>query len=303
MSQTQAKSTLPTHWLLANQRSLPLNPPALMAILNLTPDSFADAARPGGRLTSTSTALTAAAAALAAGAQILDLGAESTRPGAQPVSPSDQLSRLTPVIRAIRAEHPSAILSIDTTSARVAEECLSLGADAINDVSAGLDDPAMLQTVAQHRAGYIAMHRLTAPQHDQYSDRYTSAPITTDITQTVIQFLKDRVNACVASGIALDSIVVDPGLGFGKTVEQNLELLRNTPTIMQATGRPVLSALSRKSFVGRIALGRDSTPEERLPGTLALSTLHLSLGASMLRVHDVAEHAQVIKAATSATPH
>jgi dihydropteroate synthase len=281
-------------WHIAWHKSLDLATPRVIAILNLTPDSFADA----GRLLTPEVALAAADRAIAAGAAMLDIGGESTRPGAQRIDAREQLARVIPAIRAIRARHPDIAISIDTTLASVAREALDAGADAVNDVSAGLEDDDMLPLVAQSGAGMILMHRLLPPGADSYSDRYASVP-TYDaggVVDHVVRFLTGRANAAICAGVRAESIVLDPGLGFGKSVEQNIELIREAPAL-RALGFPVLSALSKKSFVGRVGLARDSAPSERLAPTLAMSVLHFQAGARLFRVHDVAEHVEALRVA------
>lgn len=271
-------------------RALTLDRPRVMAILNLTPDSFYD----GGSLPTIDTALAAATHAVNAGADLLDVGGESTRPGAQRINVEDQIARVIPAIRAIRGRLNIPI-SIDTTLSAVASAAIDAGADIINDVSAGTEDPAMLPLAARTRAGLILMHRLAPPGSDSYSDRYTAPPTYTDVVLEVRTFLEARAAAAIAAGTPRESIVLDPGLGFGKTVEQNLDLIRRTPELA-ATGFPVLSALSRKSFVGRAAGLAESTPAQRLAPTLALSLAHRAAGAAIFRVHDAPEHIQAFRA-------
>lgn len=281
-------------WQLRPGRSIPLDRPALLAILNVTPDSFAD----GGLHASVPDALAAARRFVDQDADVIDIGGESTRPGAAAVGEEEQRRRVIPVIRAIRAAGgalASIPLTIDTTRAAVAARALDAGADAVNDVSAGLDDPGMLPLAASRSCGMILMHRLARPSQDRYSDQYDAPPPYADVVEDVARFLDERARAAVAAGVPPGGIIIDPGLGFGKSVEQNLALIDGTPRLA-ALGYPVLSALSRKSFVGRVSLGRDSTPDERLPGTLALSLRHVRAGASLLRVHDVAAHAAALAA-------
>ncbi len=188
-------------------------------------------------------------------------------------------------------------ITVDTTLAPVARAALDAGADAINDVAAATEDDAMLALAADRACALILMHRLAPPAADRFSDAYDAPPAYPGgVVETVRGFLDARVRAAVRAGVPRSGIVIDPGLGFGKTVGQNLELIRRTGDLAPL-GRPVLSALSRKSFVGRVGLGRDSTPAERLPATLALSVLHLQAGARLFRVHDVAEHRQALDAA------
>ncbi len=293
-----APHNAPAHvWRIRHSHDFALDAPRILAILNITSDSFANTPTQTNSLMDPSAARDAALRAIADGADALDLGAESTRPGAAPVSESEELRRVIPAIRAIRADPAAAHtpITIDTTKTPVARAALDAGADAINDISAGTHDPAMLPLAAQRACGIILMHRLTAPQHDLYSDAYSVAPITSDILATVRAFLASRAAAALAAGIAREAIVLDPGLGFGKTVEQNLALIRRTSDLA-SLGYPILSALSRKSFVGRAGLGRDSTPDERLPATLALSAAHYFSGARLFRVHDAAPHKQALSA-------
>jgi dihydropteroate synthase len=280
-------------WTLSHGRSLDLAFPRLMAIVNVTPDSFSD----GGRFASVEAAVDACVGFVASGAAMLDIGGESTRPGAERVAPVEQVERVVPVIEAIRrdARFDSIPISVDTTMASVAQAALRAGADAVNDVSGLADDgPAMLDLLASSDCGYILMHRLRPPSADSYSDRYADAPRYSDVVREVRAALMAGLERLDLHGVARERVVLDPGLGFGKTVEQNLELIRRSDEIRRL-GLPVLSGLSRKSFVGRVALGRDSDPAERLPGTLELSAEHVRTGATLLRVHDVGEHANLLR--------
>ncbi|MBU6412218.1 MAG: dihydropteroate synthase [Planctomycetes bacterium] len=286
--------------------SLTLDQARIIAIINLTPDSFYDGGSAGDSASDSGPALHAAARAVADGAHILDLGAESTRPGASSVDESTQLARLLPVIRAIRASRDTALsnipISIDTTRAAVARAAIDAGADIINDVSAGTDDAQMLSVMAASQPGVILMHRLVKPAQDRFSDQYAQPPQYQDVVAEVGDYLRQRVRAALDAGVRADSILIDPGLGFGKSVEDNLALIRGTSRLLDIARQaaPVaglLSALSRKSFVGRVSLGRDSQPSERLPGTLALSLQHLSRGARIFRVHDVKAHVAILQPA------
>ena len=284
-------------WRLARGTLLDCSSPLLVGIVNVTPDSFAD----GGRHLDPSHARDAALAMVAAGAGMLDLGAESTRPGAARIDGPTQVARLLPVIRAIRVAAPAIPLSVDTTLAKVARMAIDEGVSAVNDVSGGSEDAGMAPLVAATGAGMIVMHRLTTPEKDSYSDRYERPPAYADVESDVTRaFATHLLPALARAGVAPEQIVVDPGLGFGKSVEDNLRLIDAASRMSAALGRPVMSALSRKSFVGRVSLGRDSTPAERLEGTLALSVLHLLRGARIFRVHDVEPHARAIRAAWAA---
>ncbi len=295
-------------WRLSPTAALSLDRPRILAIVNTTPDSF----YAGSRVMDPGAAAEIAARVVEEGADALDLGAESTRPGAVRVTAEEQTARLLPVLRAIRGQSGpvgSIPITIDTTIAAVARACFDVGADAVNDVAAGLEDPELLPTVARLGRGVILMHRLTTPERDRYSDQYAAAPAYDDVVAAVRGFLHQRAETAIAAGVDAAGIVLDPGLGFGKSVEQNLALLHATDALAggdTAGGRgrsrayPVLSALSRKSFVGRVSLGRDSTPDERLEGTLGLSALHYCRGARLFRVHDVAAHRRALDAVHAA---
>lgn len=281
------------------RRILPLSRPLVMAILNLTPDSFSD----GGSYPTVGAAVARAAAAAAEGAEILDLGGESTRPGADPVDAAEQGRRILPVLRAIRADRAfdRVVITVDTTLAAVAEAALDAGADGVNDVSAGEDDPAMLPLVAARGAGLVLMHRLRRPAADSYSDRYVEAPVYPGgVVAGVRRFLEDRCRAAAAAGMAPGAVAVDPGLGFGKTVEQNLELIA-AGTAAAPAGYPLVSGISRKSFTARAAgLPPETPPRDRAAASVGLSVAHLAAGARIFRVHDVAMHAAALRAAWAA---
>jgi dihydropteroate synthase len=223
------------------------------------------------------------------GADILDLGAESTRPGSAPVEPAEELNRLLPVLRAIRKAHPEIPISVDTRKAAVASEALDAGADLINDISAGLHDPAMLPLLGARRAPVILMHMRGTPETMQ------DAPSYRDPVAEVAGELAERVSAAKAAGLGPGSIVVDPGIGFGKRPGDNLALLAGIPTLC-ALGAPVMVGVSRKSLVGYLT---GAPAEARLPGTLALHAVALLAGARIFRVHDVAEHRQALTCAAA----
>lgn len=284
--------TDPSIWNLSNERAVRLDRPFLVGVLNITPDSFSD----GGEHNTPDRAVRRARAMRDLGADALDIGGESTRPGARRVGAADQIERVVPVIRAIRDAGISLPITIDTTLAEVARAALEAGADAINDVSAGSEDSGVLTLAASCGCGLVLMHRERPPDRDQYSDRYRTPPVQGSMTGRVVDALRAAMNRATDRGVDPGRIVLDPGLGFGKDVAQNLELMRTTGDLV-ALGRPVMSALSRKSFVGRISLGRDSDPGERLMGTLACSVLHLSFGARLFRVHDVGAHREALDAA------
>lgn len=265
-----------------------------MAILNLTPDSFYD----GGRLMSPAVVVETASRAVQDGSDLLDLGGESTRPGAERVSMEEQIRRVVPAVEAIRRAGIDTPISVDTTRAVVAEAALGAGADIINDVAAGTEDDGMLRLAAERGCGLILMHRLRPPDADSYSDKYEMPPEYESVVEAVRAFLSQRLEAAASAGVEPGAVLLDPGLGFGKTVKQNVELIRQTPRLL-TLGRPVLSAASRKSFVGRVSLGRDSAPSERLAGSLAATEAHYHAGARVFRVHDTAEQAALLRALTS----
>jgi dihydropteroate synthase len=277
-------------WRLGN-REIALTRPVLMGIVNVTPDSFAD----GGQFGDADAAVQGGLQLVKDGASILDVGGESTRPGAQAVPADEQIRRVVPVIRGIRAADAKVAITVDTTRGEVAMAAMDAGADGINDVSAGTDDPHMLTLAGRGGAGVVLMHRVRRPSEDQYSDQYVTAPLEGDVVEVVGHWLRERMNAALEAGVPADRMVIDPGLGFGKTVEQNLALIAGTRELLEIA--PVLSALSRKSFVGRVSLERESVPAERLEGTIGLSVLHLMCGARLFRVHDVAQVGAGLRAA------
>ena len=288
-----------TRWQLAAGRSLTLDRPRVMAVVNVTPDSFFA----GSRADSIDAAVAMASQAVREGAHMLDIGGESTRPGAARVDETEQIGRVVPVIQAIRAHKVSALaaipISIDTTLPAVARAAIDAGADAINDVSGATEcGETMLAVAAATGVGLILMHRLLPPEQDSFSDRYEHEPEYADIVAEVRSVLLSRAAAAERAGVARGSIMLDPGLGFGKSVEQNLELVRRSGELLSG-GYPLLSATSRKSFVGRVSLPgvEQSSPEERLPGSLAFSVLHLASGARVFRVHDAGPQRAALDAA------
>ena len=244
-----------------------------MGILNVTPDSFSD----GGNFSDPSAAVDRALEMVAQGADIIDIGGESTRPGAMPISAAEEIGRTVSVIEKIRAQTP-VLISIDTMKAEVALRALEAGADIINDVSAFAADEGMVGVAEQTQAGVILMHKKGSSQTMQDYPNYGN------VVPEVGNYLKTRVEFAVAHGVARDRIVVDPGIGFGKTVEHNLELLRGLPELA-TYGSPVLVGASRKNFIGQI-LGRDN-PAERGAGSLGVAAWAAMQGVHILRVHDV----------------
>ena len=256
-----------------------------MGVVNVTPDSFSD----GGQFLEADAAVEHGLRLTAEGADILDIGGESTRPGADPVGEDEELARVVPVIERL-ARSGQARLSIDTTKVGVARAALDAGASLVNDVSALRFDPGMAALVAETGAGCCLMHMLGEPRTMQEDPRYD------DVVSEVKAFLEERLAFAVAEGIDEERVWLDPGIGFGKTVEHNLELLRRLDEIV-AIGRPVVVGTSRKSFLGRLVGGR--AEGERLPGTIATNVLALERGASVFRVHDVAQNADALAVAAA----
>jgi dihydropteroate synthase len=244
----------------------------LMGVINVTPDSFSD----GGLFIDPQVAVSHGLRLVREGAAILDVGGESTRPGAQPVPADQELGRVLPVIEGLASAGTGAQISVDTSKAVVARAALAAGATMVNDVTA-LADPEMAAVVADSGAGCCLMHMLGDPRTMQIDPHYE------DVTNEVKAFLAERLEHAVARGIARDRILLDPGIGFGKTLEHNLELLARLDELVDL-GRPVVVGTSRKSFLGRLT-GRGV--EDRLAGTIATCVLAFDRGASVFRVHDV----------------
>jgi dihydropteroate synthase len=245
----------------------------IMGIVNVTPDSFSD----GGRYLDARAAVAHAQELEREGADILDVGGESTRPGAEPVPVEKEANRVVPVIEALVAGETRAQISIDTMKLPVAEAAIEAGATYVNDVSAFRSDPELAALVADRGLECCLMHMRGEPRTMQHDPRYD------DVVSDVKAFLEERLTFAVAAGIAEERIQLDPGIGFGKTVEHNLELLRRLDELV-ALGRPVVVGTSRKSFLGRLT-GREVG--DRLAATIATNVLALERGASVFRVHDV----------------
>jgi dihydropteroate synthase len=274
-----------------------------MGIVNVTPDSFSD----GGKFLDADAAVAHALELVAQGAEILDIGGESTRPGAEPVSEAEELRRVIPVIKHLMAQkergrparvnlkpklagEPPALrvlISIDTMKPAVARAALEAGANMVNDVAANREDDAMWKVVAEFRAGYVCMHAQGSPRTMQKNPAYR------DVVREVGQFFRERLEKLNACGVASDQVVFDPGIGFGKTLEHNLQLLANLRRFTKLR-RPLLLGVSRKSFIGKL-LG--ATLNERLPASLACATLAVADGVQIIRAHDVAETVQAVRLA------
>jgi dihydropteroate synthase len=246
----------------------------VMGVVNVTPDSFSD----GGRFLEPAVAIAHALSLVRAGAALVDVGGESTRPGAEPVGADEERRRVIPVVEGLAGAGPQAVVSIDTTKLSVAAAAIDAGAQFVNDVSAFRADPELASLVAERDVGCCLMHMRGEPRTMQSEPRYD------DVVAEVRSFLEERVEFAVAAGVKRERIMIDPGIGFGKTVEHNLALLRGLEAF-KALGLPILIGPSRKAFLGAIT-GRDA--DNRLAGTIASCVMAYERGASVFRVHDVA---------------
>ncbi|NJD07917.1 MAG: dihydropteroate synthase [Methylococcaceae bacterium] len=254
--------------------------PLIMGILNATPDSFSD----GGRHGTVEAAVAHGLVMAEEGADIIDVGGESTRPGSDPVSAAEQIARVVPVIRQLRAGLPDAIaISIDTTRAEVATAALDAGADFINDVSAGRDDPHMFALAAQRRVALVLMHMQGSPKTMQDDPRYEA------VLDEVLEFLLERSRQAQAAGVAPERLILDPGIGFGKRRDDNLKLMAGLDRFT-ATGYRVLLGASRKRFMGAVC--GETRPQQLVAATVATTALGVMAGVDLFRVHDVRENRQ-----------
>jgi len=273
---------MPQFQLNCRGKILSLSPvPIIMGILNVTPDSFSD----GGEFLDPARAIEQALSMIADGAAIIDIGGESTRPGAEPVSPEEQIRRVVPVIKSLASQNDTPI-SIDTTSSKVAIAALDAGAAIVNDISALRFDTEIAAVAAQAQVPVVLMHMQGSPHVMQTNPTYV------DVVQEVKAFLAERINFAVAAGIGRSQIVIDPGIGFGKTLEHNLLLLRHLADFSDLAV-PLLVGPSRKSFIGKVLDIPD--PHDRLWGTAAAVACCVASGAQIIRVHDVREMSQVVR--------
>lgn len=270
--------TAPAQSINARGRLVTFERPLVMGILNLTPDSFYD----GGQHNTSDTALTKAEQLVADGADIIDIGAYSSRPGASPISVQEEIDRALPLIEALVRQFPDVLLSIDTFRAQVAEEAVKAGVHIINDISGGALDEEMFPTVARLQVPYILMHMRGTPESMQTLTSYD------DVVVDIATSLGDKVASLRELGVK--DIILDPGFGFAKTLEQNYELLHRIDEL-HYFGLPILGGVSRKSMIYKKL---NITAHEALTGTIALNTLLLSKGVQLLRVHDVKEARQVV---------
>jgi dihydropteroate synthase len=250
-----------------------------MGILNVTPDSFYD----GGRYSNEESILIRVEQMIEEGAIIIDIGASSTRPGAKAIPVKEELSRLLPAIRSIRSHFPELFLSADTFRSEVAMEAVKAGADIINDIAGGDLDAAMFSTVAALRVPYVLMHMQGTPETMQLAPEYT------DVTSEIASRFREKISLLEEAGVR--QLILDPGFGFGKTVDHNYELLKNLSDFL-SFGYPLMAGLSRKAMINKV-LG--TRPDTSLNGTTAANTIALMKGVSVLRVHDVREAAEAIK--------
>jgi dihydropteroate synthase len=260
--------------------------PVLVGVLNVTPDSFSD----GGDFLDPERAAARAATMLDEGAQIIDVGGESTRPGSEPVPPGEEIRRVVPVIEQILANRPGATVSIDTYRAATAEAALEAGASMVNDVTALREDPHLAEIVAGARCPVVLMHMLGEPKTMQRYPRYD------DVVREVRDFLAGRAERAIAAGVEEESVILDPGIGFGKTLEHNLALLNHLDSIVEL-GLPVLVGASRKSFIGRITGVEEA--KDRLFGTVAANVIAYERGATFFRVHDVRANREALAVAVA----
>jgi dihydropteroate synthase len=257
-------------------------PALVMGIVNVTPDSFSD----GGKFLSAEAAVRHALELVAQGAEILDIGGESTRPGAEPVAEAEELRRVIPVIETLAAELKIPI-SVDTMKPAVARAAIAAGASIVNDVAASRSDDAMWEILAESGAGYVCMHAQGTPQTMQKRPAYKN------VGREVAAFFRERKKKLLAAGVAPAQIVFDPGIGFGKNLEHNLQLLAGLEAF-QKLKRPLLLGVSRKSFIGKFC---GAKLNERLPASLACATLAVAGGVQIIRTHDVAETVQAVRMA------
>ena len=254
----------------------------IMGIVNVTPDSFFD----GGRRLDPAKAIADGAAMAASGADIIDIGGESTRPGARPVSEEEELARVLPVVHGLRRE-VTVPISIDTYKSKVARAALDGGADIVNDISGLRFDGKMVSLVAAEKVPVVLMHMQGTPGTMQQEPHYG------DVVREVRDFLATQLYEAIDAGAAPEAIIIDPGIGFGKTIEHNLQLLRGLP-VLAALGQPLLVGVSRKAFIGKIL---NLAPDERLEGSLAAAVAAALAGANILRVHDVPETRKAVRIA------
>jgi dihydropteroate synthase len=263
---------------LTNGKQLGFEKAQVMAVINITPDSFYD----GGKYSSVKDIIKDAEMKIGEGAAIIDLGAMSSRPGAVEISEEEEIKRLKEPLKELRSHFPNVFISVDTYRSKVAEQAINLGADIINDISGGQLDANMLETVARYNVVYILMHMQGTPQTMQQAPHYH------DVVKEVGSFFKEKISLCEHLGF--DKLILDPGFGFGKSTEHNYTLLKGLKTFADI-GYPVLAGISRKAMINKVI---HTSPVTALNGTTVLNTMALLNGARLLRVHDVKEAKQAI---------
>ena len=256
----------------------------IMGILNVTPDSFSD----GGQFFSLEAAVLHARELIAEGAEIIDVGGESTRPGADPVSLEEELHRVIPVIREIRSEFPSVLISVDTYKAETARQAILAGADIVNDITALRGDPKMIDVIRENEVAVVLMHMQGLPKTMQVAPSYR------EVVSEVIEFLRERCDWLVNHGVDRETIAIDPGFGFGKRLADNIQLMRNLEAFQTLT-RPLVVGVSRKSALGQLSGDSALPASKRIWPTVALTCLLREKGAHLLRVHDVKPNVEALR--------
>jgi dihydropteroate synthase len=264
-------------------------PALVMGILNVTPDSFSD----GGQFFSVEAAVERALEMIAAGADILDIGGESTRPGAEPVSEAEERRRVIPVLEKLAGKTRIPI-SVDTTKPGVARLALAAGVSIVNNVAANCQDAQMCEVIAESKAGYVVMHMQGTPKTMQ------TKPVYDDVVKEVDEFFAQQLKRLTACGVERERVILDVGIGFGKTSEHNLQLLASLKRFTKWE-RPLLLGASRKAFIGQVTGGRNAA--DRLPGSLACACWAVAAGANIIRAHDVAPTKQAIRMTEALLPH
>lgn len=254
----------------------------IMGILNVTPDSFSDA----GRFMDSDRAVARAEEMIAEGADIIDIGGESTRPGATPLSAEEEINRVLPVLRMLRTSTEVPI-SVDTYHGKTARVALEAGADIINDITAGRTDVELVKAVSEHEACVVLMHMLGTPVTMQIAPEYSN------VTTEIQDFFTARIQYCEERGVSQEQLILDPGIGFGKTVEDNLTVLRHLRDFA-SQGLPILVGVSRKSFIPKVS-GVAQPPNKRIGGSIAAATMAILSGASIIRAHDVRETVEAVR--------
>jgi dihydropteroate synthase len=256
----------------------------IMGILNVTPDSFSD----GGQFFGLEAAVLHARELIAEGAEIIDVGGESTRPGADPVSLEEELHRVIPVIREIRSEFPSVLISVDTYKAETARRAILAGADIVNDITALRGDPKMIDVIRENEVAVVLMHMQGLPKTMQVAPSYR------EVVSEVIEFLRERCDWLVSHGVDRETIAIDPGFGFGKRLADNIQLMRNLEAFQTLT-RPLVVGVSRKSALGQLSGDSALPASKRIWPTVALTCLLREKGAHLLRVHDVKPNVEALR--------